>query len=451
MTAGFSCPKRQQTPYHHASCPTSSSKSNTPANTTASASSAAAPCARTSDWWAKLRGQPDPLLGIGETDHGNRKDGQLWALRDVSFQVREGEILGIIGRNGAGKSTLLKILSRITAPTEGRVKIRGRVGSLLEVGTGFHPELTGRENIYLNGTILGMTRPEVTRKLDEIVEFAEMGQFIDTPVKRYSSGMTVRLAFAVAAHLEPEILIIDEVLAVGDAAFQKKCLGKMQDVSSQGRTVLFVSHNMGMITSLCSRGALLDRGQLRGTGSAPEIVLSYFSRNGSAPHSADFTVGHKPVGDHLATLLEGHIEDVGGNPTGEVDIRKPFRVIMRYELRQPVPVAPYPNFHFLDTRGEVAFVSCSGQYDGSSGTEPGVYIARCEVPGHLLNSETYFIGLALTFTHPSIHVSYFERDALAVVLVDPIDETLDSLRCGYSGPMPGIIRPRLDWSIHRHS
>ena len=181
-------------------------------------------------WWAKVRGRPDPLLRIGETDYRNREDGQIWALRDINLEVQEGEILGIIGRNGAGKSTLLKILSRITAPTEGRVKIRGRIGSLLEVGTGFHPELTGRENIYLNGTILGMTRPEVTRKLDEIIDFAEIGQFIDTPVKRYSSGMTVRLAFAVAAHLEPEILIVDEVLAVGDAAFQKKCLGKMQDV-----------------------------------------------------------------------------------------------------------------------------------------------------------------------------------------------------------------------------
>jgi len=181
-------------------------------------------------WIAKIRGKADPLMKIDEKDHDNRKDGQIWALRDVNLEVNEGEILGIIGRNGAGKSTLLKILSKITAPTEGRIKVRGRVGSLLEVGTGFHPELTGRENIYLNGTILGMSHSEVTNKLEEIVEFAEMSQFIDTPVKRYSSGMTVRLAFAVAAHLEPEILIIDEVLAVGDAAFQKKCLGKMKDM-----------------------------------------------------------------------------------------------------------------------------------------------------------------------------------------------------------------------------
>ena len=402
-------------------------------------------------WWAKARGRPDPLLKIGMEDHENREGGEIWALRDVSFEIREGEILGIIGRNGAGKSTLLKILSRITAPTTGQVKIKGRVGSLLEVGTGFHPELTGRENIYLNGAILGMKKAEIDRKLDEIIAFSEMEPFIDTPVKRYSSGMYVRLAFAVAAHLDPEILIIDEVLAVGDAAFQKKCLGKIQDVSSHGRTVLFVSHNMGMITSLCGRGMLLDRGRLIAAGTAAEVVLSYFNRDGSAPYSADFTRGHKPIGDQLATLLAGQIEDVQGNPTGEVDIRHPFRVTMRYELREPTPVAPSPNFHFCDTRGEVAFVTGGKQYVDCAGNEPGVYLACCEIPGGLLNSETYFVGLALTFIFPNVHVSFFERDALAVTVVDPIDETLDTLRMGYSGPMPGVVRPRLDWTIHRQS
>jgi lipopolysaccharide transport system ATP-binding protein len=213
-------------------------------------------------WWAKVRGKPNPLLHIGETDHGNRDGEELWALRDVSFTVEQGEVLGIIGRNGAGKSTLLKILSHITAPTEGRIKLKGRVASLLEVGTGFHPELTGRENIYLNGSILGMSRKEIDRKFDEIVDFAEIEKFIDTPVKRYSSGMYVRLAFAVAAHLEPEILLVDEVLAVGDAEFQKKCLGKMSDVAKEGRTVLFVSHNMNSIEQLCTRVLLLNSGQL---------------------------------------------------------------------------------------------------------------------------------------------------------------------------------------------
>ena len=228
-------------------------------------------------WWAKARGRPDPLLKIGQEDHGNREGGELWALRDVSFQVQEGEILGIIGRNGAGKSTLLKILSRITAPTTGQVKIRGRVGSLLEVGTGFHPELTGRENIYLNGAILGMKKAEIDRKLDEIADFSGVEEFIDTPVKRYSSGMTVRLAFAVAAHLEPEIMIIDEVLAVGDAAFQKKCLGKMGEIANAGRTILFVSHNMRAITDLCPRALLINKGSVRKDGIATDIVRNYLN------------------------------------------------------------------------------------------------------------------------------------------------------------------------------
>ena len=223
-------------------------------------------------WWVLARGKPDPLIRIGEKDQGNRKGGQIWALRDINLEVKEGEILGIIGRNGAGKSTLLKILSRITAPTEGRALIKGRTGSLLEVGTGFHPELTGRENVYLNGTILGMSRAEVSSKLEEIVEFAEMDKFIDTPVKRYSSGMTVRLAFAVAAHLEPEILIIDEVLAVGDANFQKKCVGKMGTVSKSGRTILFVSHNLGLIKELVTRCVWIERGSIQFDG--PPSVTS---------------------------------------------------------------------------------------------------------------------------------------------------------------------------------
>ena len=213
-------------------------------------------------WLARLRGKPDPYSKVGAA-HPRRQEGdRFWALRDVNFAVRQGEILGIIGRNGAGKSTLLKILSRVTAPTEGRIGIRGRIASLLEVGTGFHPELTGRENIFLNGAILGMTKVEIRRKLDEIVAFSECQQFIDTPVKRYSSGMYVRLAFAVAAHLEPEILVVDEVLAVGDVGFQKKCLGKMQDVAGAGRTVLFVSHNMQAVRSLCTRCLLLQDGAL---------------------------------------------------------------------------------------------------------------------------------------------------------------------------------------------
>jgi len=224
---------------------------------------------------ARIRGKPDPTLKIGLEDHGNRGGQEIWALRDVNLAVEEGEILGIIGRNGAGKSTLLKILSQITAPTEGSVKIKGRVGSLLEVGTGFHSELTGRENIFLNGTILGMKRSEVKRKIDEIIDFSGVEQFIDTPVKRYSSGMVVRLAFAVAAHLEPEILIVDEVLAVGDVAFKQKCLGKMESVAKGGRTILFVSHDLGAIRNLCTKGMVLDKGSMTFIGDISQSVDHY--------------------------------------------------------------------------------------------------------------------------------------------------------------------------------
>lgn len=231
-------------------------------------------------WWATIRGKEDPFLKIGESNDRSVK-GQsdyVWSLKDINFEVRQGEVLGIIGRNGAGKSTLLKILSKVTAPTTGSVKIKGRIASLLEVGTGFHPELTGRENIFLNGAILGMKRQEITKKLDEIIAFSGVERYIDTPVKRYSSGMYVRLAFAVAAHLESEILIIDEVLAVGDLEFQKKCIGKMGEVSKgEGRTVLFVSHNMGTIAQLCSTSILLSNGQIQYTGNTQNVIENYLS------------------------------------------------------------------------------------------------------------------------------------------------------------------------------
>ncbi len=229
-------------------------------------------------WWHRVRGLPDPNLRVDQA-HAAVEGHTLWALQNVSLEVNEGEVLGIIGRNGAGKSTLLKILSRVTAPSSGRIRVKGRVASLLEVGTGFHPELTGRENIFLNGAILGMTKAEVTRKFEEIVAFSEIEQFIDTPVKRYSSGMYVRLAFAVAAHLDPEILVVDEVLAVGDASFQKKCLGKMGEVAKEGRTVLFVSHNMGSVRNLCSQGVIIERGKVGYVGKASDAVDLYMQND----------------------------------------------------------------------------------------------------------------------------------------------------------------------------
>lgn len=251
-----------------------------------------------SRWWARVRGKEDPFTRVDNTNPFHNNPGEsIFALDDVSFKVEQGQALGIIGRNGAGKSTLLKILSRVTAPTSGVVKVKGRIGSLLEVGTGFHPELTGRENVFLNGAILGMRKSEVQRKFDEIVDFSGVEKFIDTPVKRYSSGMYVRLAFAVAAHLDPEILIVDEVLAVGDAEFQKKCLGKMGDVAGEGRTVLFVSHNMGAISQLCSRALILDQGKLVQLSDDVNMVVNTYLASGFTESNQSFwTSGPTPIG-----------------------------------------------------------------------------------------------------------------------------------------------------------
>jgi len=263
-------------------------------------------------WWARVRKQPDPYTRIGQKDAFARIGESILALEDVSFTVQQGEALGIIGRNGAGKSTLLKILSRVTAPTSGVIKVRGRIGSLLEVGTGFHPELTGRENVYLNGAILGMKKAEVARKFDEIVDFSGVERFIDTPVKRYSSGMYVRLAFAVAAHLDPEILIVDEVLAVGDAEFQKKCLGKMSDVAGEGRTVLFVSHNMAAVQQLCQNAFLIKNGRIESKGLSSDVVSQYlnaYSNQDSNPFVFD---NPDRSGSGTIRLVGGRVLDNNG-------------------------------------------------------------------------------------------------------------------------------------------
>jgi lipopolysaccharide transport system ATP-binding protein len=375
---------------------------------------------------------------------------KISALCDVSFSVALGEVVGIIGRNGAGKSTLLKILSRITKPSTGRVTVRGRVASLLEVGTGFHSELTGRENIFLNGAILGMTRADIRRRFDEIVAFAEVDRFLDTPVKRYSTGMYVRLAFAVAAHLEPDILVVDEVLAVGDAQFQKKCLGKMEEVASQkGRTILFVSHQMGMITSLCPRAILLDQGRIEFDGGAADAIAKYYTRNDSAPFALDYTRHEKLVGDQFATLHRAWIEDVNGKKTGEIDIRSDFKIKMQFALNCETSAPPVPNFHFYNSQGQCAFV-CGGQL--SPYVVAGIYESACLVPGSLLNNDIYFIDLAVTFMHAGNHVSFHERAALSIVVIDPIKETLHGkTRNGYSGPIPGVVRPQFDWTIRRLS
>ena len=324
-------------------------------------------------WWAKQQGKPNPLLRIGETGHGNNDGEDLWALRDISFTVEQGEVLGIIGRNGAGKSTLLKILSRVTAPTFGEIKVKGRVASLLEVGTGFHPDLTGSENIYLNGAILGMSRREIERKFDEIVGFAEVEKFIDTPIKRYSSGMYVRLAFAVAAHLEPEILVVDEVLAVGDAAFQTKCLGKMGDVAKEGRTVLFVSHNMGAIQRLCGKVILLESGEMVKRGDTSDIISDYLmsgkmrsnfdlsqrtDRSGSGNAKIMYVkltgngndIADAHTGKELSIHI-GYIRNSEASPKGIVRIA--FQDHFGQRLFMCLSRATHPRFLTLKERGEI--------------------------------------------------------------------------------------------------
>ncbi len=370
---------------------------------------------------------------------------EFWALKDVNFDVNEGEVVGIIGRNGAGKSTLLKILSRITEPSQGKVTLRGRVASLLEVGTGFHPELTGRENIFLNGAILGMSRAEIKRKFDEIVDFAEVKKFLDTPVKRYSSGMYVRLAFAVAAHLDPEILVVDEVLAVGDADFQKKCLGKMRDVGADGRTVLLVSHNMGSIASLCTRAILLESGRVVADGSSSDTILQHLSGSKSL---TDFQSG-RHVGNHQGRLLRVWAENTQGVQCTSFRIDQRIRIVMEYRLLLPAPIAPYPNFHVLDERGQYVFCT-SDRLD--SAKIPGDYTASCTIPANLLNNGAYFIGAALTASHNGIEVCFYERDALTINLTEPQSQDIcEAPRFGYAGPIPGVVRPKLDWEIQPSS
>ncbi len=321
--------------------------------------------------------------------------GTFWSLREVSFSVNQGEVVGLVGRNGAGKSTLLKILARITEPTRGKVTLRGRVASLLEVGTGFHPELTGRENIFLNGAILGMKRWEILAKFDEIVEFSEVGAFLDTPVKHYSSGMFVRLAFAVAAHLEPEILLIDEVLAVGDAAFQKKCLGKMDEVASQhGRTVFFVSHNLGALRALCTSAILLEDGTVAMSGKPDKVIAHYLTKTaldepGSYGH-VEWRDAAVAPGNHEMRLISITIRDAEGNPSTLVEADQPVTVEVRYAVTQRVRGA---RFHlFLHTsEGELAFVATDHQHQ-SELLEPGLYRSVFTIPGGLLNRRRYTIS-----------------------------------------------------------
>lgn len=374
---------------------------------------------------------------------------EFWALKNLSFEIKRGEVVGIIGRNGAGKSTLLKILSRITEPTSGRITIDGRVASLLEVGTGFHWELTGRENIFLNGAILGMSKAEIKRKFDEIVAFSEVEKFLDTPVKRYSSGMYVRLAFAVAAHLEPEILIVDEVLAVGDAGFQKKCLGKIQDVSSHGRTVLFVSHSMPTILRLCKRVILLQRGTLTGDGSAEEMTRKYLSSGTDRDRAAEriWETPEKAPGDGVARLHAVRVRNSRGEVTETIDVSEPFEIEVEYWNLQD-RIKPTVSIHFTNQDGVQLFVSndFSNHDWWSSARQPGRVRARCRVPAHLLAEGQIFILAAVCSYNPD-HIHALERDAVSFQTIDQYD--VEKVREKYTRPWPGALRPKLEWRVEQ--
>ena len=380
-------------------------------------------------WMHKIRGKEDPYEKVtGENSREEKSDSDyVWALEDINFEARKGEVLGIIGRNGAGKSTLLKVLSKVTAPTKGCVKVKGRIASLLEVGTGFHPELTGRENIFLNGAILGMTKAEIRSKFDEIVAFSGVEKYIDTPVKRYSSGMYVRLAFAVAAHLEPEILIVDEVLAVGDAEFQKKCLGKMKDVSSQGRTVLFVSHNLAAVKSLCTRGILIEKGRIVFSGSADETVEHYMKINSQhLMPKVEFLSSEEALGNEFIKLKS--VKAVPETPfiTDDISIEIKF---WNFSEGKEIKLA----INFLDLNEAIVFGS---GFDFKTG-ENNVCKASCIIPADLLNDGVYSLNM------------YFNSTELRTLchLPNVINfEVADKRRnSAYFGKIKGAVRPKLNW------
>lgn len=389
-------------------------------------------------WWYHLRGKEDPFLKIGEkNDRATKgKSDYVWSLKDVNFEIKSGEAIGIIGKNGAGKSTLLKILSRVTSPTTGSVKLKGRVTSLLEVGTGFHPELSGKENIYLNGAILGMSKAEIKSKFDEIVAFSGVERYIDTPVKRYSSGMYVRLAFAVAAHLEPEILIIDEVLAVGDAEFQKKCLGKIKDVTGEGRTVLFVSHNMTAINSLCTRCIYLKDGTVDSIGDTHAIVDRYLGSEHSNKTIFKTEREHAP-GDEVAILLAARLIDEGHNKIEFTTLDKGVGIEFTYEVMKE-GFCPVPNIHLYTSKGECAFISCENIQAKLSAV--GVHKTVMWIPKDLLNEGTYVAGLALSTLSP-IKIHFNVREALIFHVI----EDLTKREGDFNQRIPGVLKPKLNW------
>jgi lipopolysaccharide transport system ATP-binding protein len=379
-----------------------------------------------------LASSGQPLMDLSSTE-------EFWALKDITFEIQQGERVGIIGRNGAGKTTLLKILSCITEPTKGRVSIRGRVASLLEVGTGFHPELTGRENIYLNGAVLGMSKAETKKKFDEIVAFAEVEKFLDTPVKRYSSGMYVRLAFAVAAHLEPEVFLVDEVLAVGDASFQKKCLGKLGDVSREGRTVLFVSHNMGAINTLCDRAIWIDKGAIAHDGPVAQVVAAYMNQGSPIAKQIIWKKNERP-GNQSFQLVSVTLKRADGVATSEINISEDATIEIECEVIRSGARAMF-SLVFWDANGNCAFSSPSNTAENSyhdKSLNLGRYRSICSLYGHLLNEGRYYISIIGVSDNWS---DGFRADH--VLSFYALDDGV--LKRDYPGNFSGVVRPRLIW------
>lgn len=382
---------------------------------------------------------------LGELGHGwyGRPKRHLWALRDVSFELRQGESLALIGRNGAGKSTLLRILSRIAVPTEGRAIVRGRLASLLEVGTGFHPELTGRENIFLNGAILGMSRAEIRRKFEEIVEFSGVGAFLDTPVKRYSSGMHVRLGFAVAAHLEPEILVVDEVLAVGDAAFQKKCLGKMDAAARQGRTLLFVSHNMQAVRGLCRRALFLEAGRVVLDGPVQEVVDAYLSTVEDVPADAAEVQwpAEQAPGDDATRLLAVRVRNAQGLVSYQQSLDEPITLEMEFSVHRP-GLEINTSFHVYNHQDVCLFATADFHRPDweARPMPPGRYRAACQIPANFLNEGLHRVSAMVVQQR-----KYFpaRRDKVISFVV----HDRGGLRHGYAGVWIGAVRPVLPWVV----
>lgn len=380
--------------------------------------------------------------GFGQLVSSRKSQKEFWALEDVNFSVASGDRVGIIGRNGAGKSTLLKILSRITPPTKGRITITGRVASLLEVGTGFHPELTGRENIYFNGSILGLKKKEINEKLDEIIAFSGVEQFIDTPLKHYSSGMQLRLAFSVAAHLEPEILLIDEVLAVGDMEFQKKCMGKMESVSrNEGRTVLFVSHNMNFITSLCNKGVLLDKGRVTAEGPVSEVINSYMTSIRKLQLQQELAGGNQVV-----KLISVRTCSAEGFEKDSFRADEAVLLKMQYEVLADDHVL-WLGYNLHNDNGVNVFDTHSVNTDlYRQPHAKGRYEAVTVIPAHLLNTGNYFVSAAI-FNHLKPAIYLHEKDVLLFHVHDVLDA--DTARGMSPSDFPGIVRPLLNWNINQ--